>query len=261
MLLKRRFSVLLLMSGLLCGIVYCSRETTDPSVTAMGFTGKQYLEIENSASLKSAFAGDFTIEMWVSGDDSRAEVARTLIMVGNNDGGNEIAIYQGPEDSSMVVVFIDERPFGQFYVTGLDWSAGEKHYLCLSRAANFFSFYVDGRRLRSIALDDIDLDIGTSNLLIGGDYDGFNSNSGNYWMGTIDEVRLWSKAIHSEEVSFHHRNPDKLTEHYSADGLTPLKGFWRFNREYSGYVPDESGNGNHAVIRGDSQSLYWVTAP
>lgn len=256
--IRHRFSTLFLMFGLLCGVSRCSRENPDEAITAMGFSGEHYLEIANSASIKAATEGDFTIEIWAGGDISRAEVARTLVMVGNNDGGNEIAIYQGPEDSSMVVVFIDEQLFGRFYVTGLDWNAGEKHYLCLSRAANFFAFYVDGRRLRSVELANTDLDIGTSNLLIGGDYDGFNSNPGNYWVGTIDEVRVWSKAIHSDEVSFHRRNPDKLTEHYSADGLVPLKGLWRFNRESSGYVTDESGNGNHAVIRGNSESVYWV---
>jgi len=258
MMVRHRFSTLFLMFGLLCGIFCCSPDSPDETVVAMGFSGEHYLEIANSASIKAATAGDFTIEIWAGGDTSRAEVARTLVMVGNNDGGNEIAIYQGPEDSSMVVVFIDEQLFGRFYVTGLDWNADEKHYLCLSRAANFFAFYVDGRRLRSVELANTDLDIGTSNLLIGGDYDGFNSNPGNYWVGTIDEVRLWSKAIHSDEVSFHHRNPDKLTEHYSADGLVPLKGLWRFNRKYSGFVPDESGNDNHAVIRGNSESVYWV---
>lgn len=258
MIIRHRYSILFLTFGLLCGIIRCSREESEEAVTAMGFSGGHYLEIANSASIKAVAAGDFTIEIWAGGDTSRAEVARTLVMVGNNDGGNEIAIYQGPENSSMVVVFIDGRLFGRFYVTGLDWSAGEKHYLCLSRAANFFSFYFDGRCLRSVALDNTDLDIGTSNLLIGGDYDGFNSSPGNYWVGTMDEVRLWSKAIHSDEVKFHYRNPDKLTEHYSSDGLTPLKGLWRFNREYSGYVPDESGNDNHAVIRGDSESVYWV---
>lgn len=233
----------------------------EQTVTAMGFRGEHYLEIANSASIKSLVAGDFTIEIWASGDSSRAEVYRTLIMFGNNDGGNEIAVYQGAADSSMVIVYIDDNPFGMFSVSGLDWSAREKHYLCLSRVDNFFSFYVDGRRLKSVSMDNTDLDIGSSNMLIGADYDppGVNSNPGNYWIGTIDEVRIWTKAIQSSEVSFHNKYPDKLTEHYSADGLDPLIGIWRFNEERTGFIPDESGNGNKAVIRGNSESVYWLT--
>ena len=182
-------------------------------------------------------------------------------MLGNNEGGNEIAIYQGAIDSSVVIVYIDGERYGKFNVNGLDWTDREKHYLCLSRAVNFFSFYVNGQRLKSVSMENTDLDIGSSNMLIGADYDlpGVNSNPGNYWVGTIDEVRIWTKALQSSEVSFHNKYPDKLTEHYSSDGLEPLIGVWRFNSEQTGFIPDESGNGNDAVIRGNSESLFWVS--
>lgn len=237
----------------------CGNESVE-TVTSIGFTGEQYLEIPNNTSIKSLVSGDFAIEVWARGDSSRADVARTLVMLGNNNGGNEIAFYQGAIDSSLVIVYIDDNRFGMFNVSGLDWTTGEKHYLCLSRADNFFSFYFDGRRLKSVSMENTDLDIGSSNMLIGADYDlpGVNSNPGNFWVGTIDEVRIWTKAIQSSEVSFHKKYPDKLTEHYSSDGLEPLIGIWRFNSEYIGLIHDESGNGNDAIIRGNSESLFWV---
>ena len=110
-------------------------------------------------------------------------------------------------------------------------------------------------------MENTDLDTGSSNMLIGADYDppGINSNPGNYWVGTIDEVRIWTKAIQSSEVSFHNKYPDKLTEHYSSEGLKPLIGIWRFNKTSSDIIHDESGNGNVAVVRGDSESLFWVS--
>ncbi|MBU0711222.1 LamG domain-containing protein [bacterium] len=238
----------------------CGNESVK-TISSMGFTGEHYLEISNNASIKSFVSGDFAIEIWACGDSSRADLARTLVMLGNNNGGNEIAIYQGAIDSSMVIVYIDDNLFGMFSVSELDWSAREKHYLCLSRADNFFSFYVDGRRLKSVSMENTDLDIGSSNMLIGADYDlpGVNSNPGNYWVGTIDEVRIWTKAIQSSEVSFHNKYPDKLTEHYSSNGLEPLIGIWRFNNEQTGIIPDESGSGNDAVIRGNGESLFWVS--
>ena len=249
------------LTAVLIGFIpYCSGESEE-TINSMGFTGEHYLEIANSASLKSLMSDDFAIEVWATGDSSRADVSRTLVLLGNNSGGNEIAIYQGAVDSSMVIVYVDDKMFGMFSVSGLDWTACKKHYLCLSRADNFFSFYIDGRRLKSTSMDNTDLDIGSSNMLIGADYDppGVNSNPGNFWVGTIDEMRIWTKAIQSSEVSFHNKYPDKLTEHYSSDGLDPLVGIWRFNEERTGFIPDESGNGNNAVIRGNSETLFWST--
>jgi len=253
-------TILLLCIWLMGFITRCGKESAE-TVTSLGFTGEQYLEIPNNVSIKSLVSDDFAIEIWAAGDSSRADVARTLVMLGNNNGGNEIAIYQGATDSSLVIVYVDDNLFGMFNVNGLDWTSGEKHYLCLSRADNFFSFYFDGRRLKSVSLENTDLDISSSNMLIGADYDlpGVNSNPGNYWVGTIDEVRIWTKAIQSSDVSFHNKYPDKLTEHYSSTGLEPLIGIWRFNTEHTGSIPDESGNGNDAFIRGNSESLFWVS--
>jgi len=238
----------------------CS-DDSEEHITSMGFSGGHYLEVPNSATLKSLVSSDFTIEIWAAGDTSQAAVSRSLVMLGNNDGGNEIAIYQGPVDSSVVAVYIDDRRFEFFGVEGLDWNKEKGHYLCLTRADNFFTFYFDGKPLKTEALNSVDLDIGSSNMLIGADYDppGVNNNPGNYWVGTIDEVRIWTKVIQSAEVSFHHKNPDKLTEHYSSGGLDHLIGIWRFNEEFEDYVPDESGNANHAYFQGDLDSLYWDT--
>ncbi|MBC8491452.1 MAG: LamG domain-containing protein [Candidatus Marinimicrobia bacterium] len=238
----------------------CS-DDSEERITSMGFSGGHYLEVRNSTTLKSLVSSDFTIEIWAAGDTSQAVVSRSLVMFGNNDGGNEIAIYQGPGDSSLVTVYIDDQWFGFFNIDGLDWSKEKCHYLCLTRADNFFTFYFDGKLLKTEALNSVDLDIGSSNMLIGADYDppDVNNNPGNYWEGTIDEVRIWTKVIQSAEVSFHHKNPDKLTEHYSSAGLDHLIGIWRFNEEFEDFVPDESGNANHAYFQGDPGSIYWDT--
>ena len=253
--------ILLVIMVLIPGLLIRCGNDPEETVSSMGFVGKHYLEVANSAEMKSLVSGDFTIEVWAAGDSSRSDVSRTLFMLGNNDGGNEIAIYQGAVDSSLVIVYVDDKPFYMSGVDGLDWTKQKKHYLCLSRASDFFSFYVDGRRLKSVSLSTTELDIGSSNLLIGADYDppGVNSNPGNYWVGAIDEVRIWKKAVISSEVRFHKNYPDKLTEHYSSNGLDPLIGLWRFNEERSGFIPDESGHQNDAVIRGDTESVYWST--
>ena len=231
-------------------------------INSLRFEGDYYLEIPNSASIKSLVAGKyFTIEMWAAGSSSSPDIARTLFMVGNNEGGNEIGIYQGPYDSSLVWVYVDDKLFGSFNIPNLDWRVKKIHYLSLVRVDNFISFYFDGtlRGMKSIL--DLDLDIGSSNMLIGADYDppGVNSNEGNFWYGYIDEVRIWNKDLISTDVEFHYKNPDKFTRHFSEAGLDSLKGLWRFNNEESEVVPDESGSQNNAYIRGNNSIVYWDT--
>jgi len=230
-------------------------------INSLRFEGSYYLEVPNSASIKSLLTGNFTIEMWAAGNSILPDVARTLFMAGNNEGGNEIGIYQGPYDSSLVWVFVDDKLFGDFNIPDLDWRIKKMHHLCLIRVDNFISFYFDGILKRRKAISDLDLDIGSSNMLIGADYDppSVNSNEGNFWYGYIDEVRIWNKDLISTDVEFHYKNPDKLTRHFSEAGLDSLKGLWRFNEEDNEVLPDESGSKNDAYIRGNNNIVYWDT--
>ncbi|RKY56073.1 MAG: hypothetical protein DRP89_02110 [Candidatus Neomarinimicrobiota bacterium] len=248
---------------LLIFILFYSTCEEEPKIgiNSLRFEGDYYLEVPNSKSIISLVEGSFTIEMWAAGSSSSPDVARTLFMVGNNEGGNEIGIYQGPYDSSLVWVFVDDKLFGSFNIHNLDWRVKKMHHLCLIRVDNFISFYFDGILKRREAISDLDLDIGSSNMLIGADYDppGVNSNEGNFWYGYIDEVRIWSKDLKSTDVEFHYKNPDKLTQHYSKEGLNTLIGLWRFNNEDSEVVLDESSSQNDAYIRGNNGEVYWDT--
>ncbi len=226
----------------------------------MYFAGTHYLEVPNSASLQSLVMDNFTLEVWVRGGDSIPQIAQTIIMAGNNEGGNEIGIYQGPNDSSLVYVFIDDISLSAkpLKIKGLDWRSHKFQYLCLVKVNNFISFYYNGQLIIRRQLLSLDLNIGASNLLIGADYDapGLNSNIGNFWVGYIDEVRLWKKGLNSEAVSYHYQHPEKLTRHYTATGLDDLIGLWRFNQASNDIVRDDSDQGNDAFIRGSYQQLW-----
>jgi len=243
---------------MICFLGRCGEEPTT-GINSLHFAGDGYLEVANSASLIGMFTGDFSIEIWTAGDTSVPEVARSLIMFGNSNGGNELAIYQGASDSSLVTVYIDDQPFGFYQIPGLDWRRGNWHYLCLTQVNNFVAFYFDGQVIDTRMLGNLAIDIGASNFLIGADYDppGVNANVGNYWKGYIDEVRLWRRNIQSAEVAYHALHPDKLLQHYSVEDLNSLIGLWRFNTEYSAVVEDESGNGNRAWFKGLLTGFSW----
>jgi len=244
-------------------------EPVDPPVDSMKFEGQYYLEVANTNDLKDIFtgnitqslSGDFSIEVWAAGGSTLPTQALAIFMAGNNNGGNEIGIYQGAYDSSQVIVFIDDRALGYFSVPGLDWRRKRMHHLCLVRNGEIVTFYFDGDLLGMQIIANLKVDIQSSHILFGADYDppGLNSNVGNLWVGYLDEIRLWSKALTSREVHFRAHHPDKLMEHYSVDDLLKIKGLWRFDHSVNGAIPDESGNANHARLRGASTTIIWDT--
>jgi len=241
-------SCLLFSAGL--GLSSCGENQTEV-VIAMGFSGEHYLEVANLDTLGSLNQMNMSVEIWAVGDASEAETALPLLFLGNSSGGTEVAFYRGAADSSLVLVYVRDQLFGQLNVSGLDWRRAEVHYLCLVRFTNQFSFYFDGRLLKQQYITVSDQGNVYSNMLIGGD-------NTDYWQGNVREVRLWSKKLESSEVAFHHRRPDKLTEHYSPTGLDNLEGLWRFQEETVDFVLDASKNNNHAYIHGDPSSIFWV---
>jgi len=239
-------------------IISCEEEVVETGINSIKLSGENYLEIANSTSLKSIGEEGFTIEIWASGGTDIPGVAQALFMVGNNNGGDEIGIYQIPGDSNLVIIYIDNNLFGVIDVPGLDWSAGELHYLTLVKYNKSVGFYFDGKPIFISSIPNLDVDIGASNILIGADYDapGINANVGNFWVGSIDEVRLWKRHLTSTDIEKHYQHPDKITIHYSVEMMENLVGLWRFNRESSDMVPDDSGNDNDAFIRGSGQ-VTW----
>ncbi len=247
-------SIAIILSCLLFGVAFsllsCDENQTKV-VVAMGFLGKHYLEVANLDTLGGLSQMNMSVEIWAAGDSSWAETTLPLLFLGNNSGGTEVALYRGAGDSSLVLVYVRDQLLGQFSVSGLDWRRAEIHYLCLTRFKTRFSFYFDGKLLKQEYITVSDQGNVYNTMLIG-------SDNTNYWKGTVREIRFWSKKLESSEVAFHHRRPDKLTEHYSPTGLDNLEGLWRFQEETTDYVMDASKNNNHAYIRGDPSSIFWV---
>jgi hypothetical protein len=247
-------SIAVILSCLLCGVEFglisCDENQTEV-VVAMGFLGKHYLEVANLDTLSGLSQMNMSVEIWAAGDTSWADIERPLLFLSNSSGGTEVAFYRGADDSSSVSVYVRDQLLGQFSVGGLDWRRAQVHYLCLTRFKTRFSFYFDGKLLKQEYITVSDQGNVYHNMLIG-------SDNINYWKGTVREARFWSKKLESSEVAFHHRRPDKLTEHYSTTGLDNLEGLWRFQEEATDFVLDASKNDNHAYIRGDPGSIFWV---
>ena len=78
-----------------------------------------------------------------------------------------------------------------------------------------------------------------------------NLAQGRYWMGKMDEVRIWHRALSQSEIQA------KMNNHLDTSvQQVGLAGYWRFNENTSTLTNDLSGNNNHGTISNVSQ---WST--
>ena len=232
----------------------------------MVLAGGAYVRIENredSTSLAALNSNVFSLEIWAAGDILPFGVGErpALFTIGNEQGGNEIGIYRLPTDSSQIFVFIGNQFMGFYSIPGCDWNDPEIFtQVVVTYDGTGVSVYGNGESLGSAVISR-DLNIGASDALIGADWDALNDETtlNNFWYGAIDEVRLWTIVLPSSEMQFRYQNPGKLTRTYSATGLDPLLGLWRFN-EAGGdgdLEPDGSGNGNVGVLNAGAGTLAF----
>ena len=205
----------------------------------------------------------FSLEIWAAGDTLPPGVVElpTLFMIGNDQVG-KLGVYRVPPDSSRIRVFFDSRLVGSFSIPGCDWNDPDRFtQVVVTYDLATVRVYGNGSFLGSLD-DTVGINIGDSDALIGADWNTPDdvTDLDQFWYGAIDEVRLWTRVLPADEMEFRYKNPKNLTRFYSADGLDPLLGLWRFNEEPADgvTVPDRSGKGNDAVLNLGSGQFYFV---
>ena len=205
----------------------------------------------------------FSLEIWAAGDTLPPGVVElpTLFMIGNDQVG-KLGVYRVPPDSSRIRVFFDNRLVGSFSIPGCDWNDPDRFtQVVVTYDLATVRVYGNGSFLGSLD-DTVGINIGDSDALIGADWNTPDdvTDLDQFWYGAIDEVRLWTRVLPADEMEFRYKNPKNLTRFYSADGLDPLLGLWRFNEEPADgvTVPDRSGKGNDAVLNLGSGQFYFV---
>ena len=205
----------------------------------------------------------FSLEIRAAGDTLPAGVVElpTLFMIGNDQVG-KLGVYRVPPDSSRIRVFFDSRLVGSFSIPGCDWNDPDRFtQVVVTYDLATVRVYGNGSFLGSLD-NTVGINIGDSDALIGADWNTPDdvTDLDQFWYGAIDEVRLWTRVLPADEMEFRYNNPKNLTRFYSADGLDPLLGLWRFNEIPADgvTVPDRSGKGNDAVLNLGSGQFYFV---
>jgi|GEM_PF-2420409 len=175
-----------------------------------------YVLILGSPSLD---VDSFTIEAWIKTTTTSGTPA--IFMRGNDTGGNEI--FFGFADNTTLRVHLDDGP-AMDMSGAVNFADNAWHHVALVYDAGTGEVvsYVDGALYGSGNTGPASLDFGRSHALIGADFDAFNGSLGNYFYGSVDDVRLWNVARAEADVAAY-----TATE---LSGSEPgLVGYWKLD--------------------------------
>ncbi|HKR06648.1 MAG TPA: LamG-like jellyroll fold domain-containing protein [Bacteroidia bacterium] len=75
-----------------------------------------------------------------------------------------------------------------------------------------------------------------------------NTGSTRYWIGMMDEIRVWHRAISQAEIQ------SNMNRHIDPALQSGLIGYWRFNENTGGITADLSFSGNAGTLNGNQWS-------
>ena len=213
----------------LCG---CSDYLTqdEASYNSLLLNGDAWVEIENRIDEDtdiSVMDGSFTLEFWFTGGNSDSENAAALVSIIDDEGSIKFGIFKNPLSSNTLDFWLDNELLNSITLN-LDPDLSDKgtfHHLAITSETNV-NIYIDGKVIKTI--DGSIIQLNNSNLIIGGKVNKEHSVTENFWVGHIDEMRLWSTVLDASQIIFHNTYKNKLAENYEDAHVAALTGIWRF---------------------------------
>ncbi len=178
--------------------IYRARLTDDKNGNANSayyFDGNSYIEFP-----KPAIKNDFTVSLWAMIESIPTEgTIRTAMSIGSSGGDQLVNIsnnYYGVsgwaltsynEDGSNLVV----TPNTLSSMVAQKWV-----HLAFTRDGHNFKAYIDGKQIGSLPVEgkSAGYGYGTQRFYVG------NRHTGQGFIGTIDEVKIYKRALSAEEI-------------------------------------------------------------
>ena len=197
----------------------------------------EYVNVPKSGSLD--FSNDrFSIEAWIyplSGGDTYS----TFLGCFNGYSSNRIYIYYW---NRILRAYFRWSKGGSntFYGPSINWS--QWNHVVYTYDGHYQRWYLNGALTHSGLWEDDSLVSSVSSLRIGR-----GSWSSYEFKGTIDEVRVYGRALKPEEISDHYN------EIYNNE--FELRGAWHFDEGIGTIAYDSSGNGNDGTFVNEPE---WI---
>ena len=244
--------------------------TNDETYQSVHLKGGAWIEFQYE-DVQEYLNNNFTLQLWVSGSTINSNDGKALVSIlDDSDNSIILGLFRNTSSDNSLDMYLNGESITTISNDALDWAQISFNLITItSESLNDGSgnttikvFINDTEAFQSEA---VNLNIGDNNLIIGGRVNTSQTYAENFWMGLIDEMRLWDYPLTIDEITFHINNPTKLnvsngctdTQYtdltsceeageawsgiYSDDRLSNLVGLWRFNYNSPQYnISDES---------------------
>lgn len=159
---------------------------------ALNLDGRGAIVCDGGIELCFVLSGDYTIEAWVKHTSKYPQMYISKWTGAGSQSGWWLGYFEG------VVQFGDYYKEGHIRIKGPDVADGEWHYIVGVREGKKLFLYVDGRKVAEGKSPGEVAGDNQAPLIIGG----FGSATSPLWPleGTIDEVRVYSRALSENEI-------------------------------------------------------------
>lgn len=186
--------------------------------------------------------GDYTYSVWVNLPDTGTFLALLNARSANSAGTDELFLYI----TSRLLSFLEKNILTFDEVGFVD--AGSWHFITLTRSSSTITLYIDGApKLTTYGAGT--LSFSTCQLLIGVDADGATCNSslGNYYLGYLDDLRIYDRALSGADVQLLY-NTYRIPTSQSSDLTTGLYIYLPFDETSGTVAQDATANDKDGVL-------------
>ncbi|MEM6642513.1 MAG: LamG-like jellyroll fold domain-containing protein [Bacteroidota bacterium] len=221
--------------------------TFTPPGNALTFDGAN--DFVNLASLNDVLAGNatsLTFELWMNSPTVASN--QMLIAVNGSGTGNDNQVLLNLTTSGQIAIN-DNVNGNSNEITGPEVDDNSWHHIAYTRDGSLGTLYLDGQ---TVGTHDAEFPINAGDLFsLGQEYDGISS-PGNFYAGSMDEVRIWNivrtqgeiqAAISTDLVG----NEPGLVAYYKFDQTDPTFTI----------LPDRSSNQNDGALTNFGGAATW----
>ncbi|MCK5396696.1 MAG: hypothetical protein KAJ33_00425, partial [Thermoplasmata archaeon] len=180
-----------------------SVEGNDGSITGASWTTGQYRNAISMDNNDYISIGDYDIvtnkmtwEVWVYFDDLNNNA---IVTKWHNTGGQEswwFGQYTGNPDEMHVAFHVGFGGYKPYYSSGANLQAGQWYHLAATYDGDILRFYKNGEFISQTDVYNGVVGDTTADIIIGAQ----NSGTASQLDGTIDEVRIYNRALSQEEI-------------------------------------------------------------
>ena len=215
--------------------------TTDRKGTAnraYSFNGSSdFVNVPHNANLNLTTA--ITISAWINIDPAGKADYQTILTKQDGVADPELYMFRLQQSSGFLLGRIQNAAYAVNDITGSADLTGAWHHVVFTYDANFLNIYVDGVSAATPVAKTITPGTNTAALTIGK-----TLTAGRFAKGTIDDVRIYNRALSQVEITALYQSYDPGIQ--VSDLQKGLVGQWKMD----GNAKDSTPNSNHGTVTG-----------